>query len=165
MPLLGQMKSQAEIQTAAAAAIAHANADGIIPVPLDLIARSQGYEPYKFDGKSEISGLVDYDNKRIYINGNESETRQRFTLAHEIGHAVLHRGRKVVDYRKTIDAPGVVPEEREANSFASELLMPPDRFKKAWRDRSGNVYRVAAYFGVSHAAASFRAKNLGLELP
>lgn len=164
MSLVRQMISTASIETQASAVISKAGADGIIPVPLDLIARTLGFEPYKFEGQGEISGLVDYDNKKIYINGNESETRQRFTLAHEIGHAVMHKGQRIVDYRKTIDAPST-DIEREANRFASELIMPPNRFKAAWRERNGNVYRVAAYFGVSHAAASFRAKNLGLELP
>lgn len=158
------MKSRLEIESIAMAAIAHANVDGIVPVPLDMIARSQGYEPYRFEGKGEVSGLVDYENKTIYINGNESDTRQRFTLAHEIGHAILHKGKSLVDYRKTIDAPSTW-EEREANIFASELIMPTDRFKRAWKERDGNVYRVADYFGVSHVAASIKAKTIGLELP
>ncbi|GAA5116996.1 ImmA/IrrE family metallo-endopeptidase [Luteolibacter yonseiensis] len=158
------MYSKCDIEEKARKEIVRADVEGIVPVPLDRIARALGYEPYKFEGSGDVSGLVDYENKRIYINGNESPQRQRFTLAHEIGHAVLHPGQRIVDYRRNIDAPNT-PVEREANQFASELIMPRERFKSAWRERGGNVYRVAAYFGVSHAAASIRAKDLGMELP
>ncbi len=56
---------------------------------------------------------------RIYLHPGQSESSQRFAIAHELGHVVLHQ--RYPDLRKQIpDAE----QERFANSFARELLVP-----------------------------------------
>lgn len=61
--------------------------------------------------------------KFIHINDRISEAEQRFTCAHELGHAVLHPGMSLPYLRAhTLFSPAVY--ERQANTFAVELLMP-----------------------------------------
>jgi len=65
------------------------------PVPVDRIAESLGaiisFEP--FEGKDDLSGILyrDGKNKIIGINSAHAQNRQRFSIAHEIGHLRLHR--------------------------------------------------------------------------
>lgn len=66
----------------------------------------------------------------IFYNGQSRRERQRFTVAHELGHLVLHRhqqGSFNCDKESIHAGPvGQGPLEREANDFASSLLMPGD---------------------------------------
>lgn len=67
--------------------------------------------------------------KFIHINQNLSEAEQRYTCAHELGHAVLHHGLSLPYLRAhTLFSPAIY--ERQANIFAVELLMPDDLIKE-----------------------------------
>ncbi len=134
---------------------------GQIPVPLERVADSLRLVIFAVDADANTAGAISYDERIIYINSNDPPQRQRFTLAHELGHAVLHEGENVVDYRRNLDAPDE-RKEVEANKFAAELLMPEDTFREVWRTRAANKTRVAACFGVSGEAVGYRAANLGL---
>jgi len=106
------------------------------PVPVDEIAEHLGaeirYSP--FDG--ELAGmLVRGDEGEIVIGVNSLHhiNRQRFTIAHECGHLLLHKGKDVhidktfrVNRRDELSSKAVDPDEIEANRFAAELLMPYD---------------------------------------
>ena len=65
------------------------------------------------------------------VNANHHPTRQRFTLAHELAHYILHRNKhsEFVDntYFRSIDSEN--PMEYEANAFAGVLLMPESDMK------------------------------------
>lgn len=156
------MPSFREIDERAVSTIRDAGAWGIVPTPLEVIAAKLGFKSLAFEGRSDISGAIDHRNKTIFVNKSEALVRQRFTLAHEIGHAVLHPNEDKVDFRNNLVGPSIDIKETEANRFASELLMPSEIFKKAWKERGQDVFRMAAFFGVSHAAAGYKAKNLGL---
>ncbi|MHC9618419.1 ImmA/IrrE family metallo-endopeptidase [Corynebacterium diphtheriae] len=91
-----------------------------------------------------ISGVVvkeDEQNPKIYINSNEPEVRQRFTLAHEIGHLVEreHLGKDVeysfIDYRNNGKCE---LHEFYADEFAGSLLMPAREFSKIL-DKKANL--------------------------
>lgn len=124
----------------------------------------------------DISGLFVADNNEYFIiyNDNESNVRQRFTIAHELGHYLLHKDSKLfVDrkqralYRNAVSATGEVLREREANSFAAALLMPEKLIEEeVWNltEEDDIVYTLADKFGVSKLAMSFRLSNLGYEL-
>jgi len=105
------------------------------PVPLIKISKELGYKVYTFKPSFEtlnIFGIVNYAEREILLNKSDLDKRQRFTLAHEIGHIVLHDQKskeEIVDYRKDILNPQGT-KEREANKFAAELLMPEDEFRK-----------------------------------
>jgi Zn-dependent peptidase ImmA (M78 family) len=137
---------------------------GVFPVPVEEIARSIGYQPLSFDGEDDLAGAIQYDTKRIFVNRAHAVVRQRFTMAHEIGHAVLHEreGKNIVDFRKTMLSSD--RNEMEANRFAACLLMPEAQFRSAFVSRGGDMKRVATLFGVSEDAAVYRAKNLALSL-
>src|SRR5712664_3503178 len=103
------------------------------PVPVEELASRLGaqisYSP--FDG--DLSGMVFRDEAKIIIGVNSLHhpNRQRFTIAHEIGHMLLHKGQEVhvdrayrVSLRNDLSSKAVSPEEMEANAFAAALLMP-----------------------------------------
>lgn len=103
------------------------------PVPVDRIAKALGaklrYSP--FDG--ELAGMLirDDDKTVIGVNSLHHPNRQRFTIAHECGHLMLHKGKDVhidrsfrVNRRDQVSSQAIDPEEIEANRFAAELLMP-----------------------------------------
>lgn len=106
-----------------------------LPVPVERIAESLGarlrYSP--FDGDSELAGmLIRGDGVTVIgVNSLHHIHRQRFTIAHECGHLLLHKGKDVhidrsfrINRRDGISSQAIDPEEIEANRFAAELLMP-----------------------------------------
>lgn len=104
------------------------------PVPLERLAElcraTIRYEP--FDG--EVSGMVHCrpgGGGVIGVNSEHSKTRQRFTIAHELGHLLLHADeefhideKRPLALRDEVSSLAIDPREIEANQFAAELLMP-----------------------------------------
>lgn len=151
--------------------------DGL-PVPVDEIASKLGatvvYEPMD----RGVSGLLvrEDDSVVIGVNATHPPVRQRFSVAHEIGHLVLHRGRPmVVDHvrlnlRDERSSAATDLEEIQANAFAAELLMPKDLVLRELRDvdpsRSSSeanlVADLAQAFDVSEQAMEYRLVNLGV---
>jgi Zn-dependent peptidase ImmA (M78 family) len=69
----------------------------------------------------------------IYVNQNGSPRRRRFTAAHELGHYLVHCQKYPDGLRcdeAAVDGRNGVEIEREANDFASTLLMPLDDFRR-----------------------------------
>lgn len=74
-----------------------------------------------------VAGLLDRDNFQIRISPRCSGEAQRFTLAHELGHVVLHSGSSQHRDRALDGSAPSGPlsaEEREADIFAAAFLMP-----------------------------------------
>ena len=99
--------------------------------------------------------------------------RRRFTAAHELGHAVLHRGRmsRFLDAAISETDDTTAEIEREANRFAAELLMPEavvraraDELRREYRacPRPVLAHRLASELLVSVQAARYRLKSLGV---
>ena len=133
------------------------------PVPLERIAEYLGYASLQFapgTSTGEVSGAVNHQQRKIYVNATDSARRQMFTLAHEVGHVVLHgeRFENFVDYRSNGNKDS---RELEADSFAGELLMPEFHFRNTWTTWDGVASIVAATYGVSEQAAKVRASVLG----
>ena len=151
------------------------------PVPVNKIAESLGaiisFEP--FEGKDDLSGILyrDEKNKIIGINSAHSQTRQRFSIAHEIGHLTLHNKELFVDkvvrvkFRNQRSSLAIDREEIEANAFAAELLMP----KKFINSEIAKFLRkqqpitkeqlidfLSKLFHVSPQAMEYRLINLGI---
>lgn len=99
----------------------------------------------------------DHECVCIALNANEAfpPDRQRFTLAHELGHAVLHRSEFVIDTKTA---------EREANAFASEFLLPEEDVSNDLRVRLtfDNLRKLKIKWHVSMAAIARRANDLGI---
>jgi len=105
----------------------------------------------KFDALTLVS---DSEEPVIAINKNMAGDRQRFSLAHELGHLVLK-------------VHGNLDEEKAANRFAGALLVPKDMalFElKEHRTRLdvNELYRLKHKYGMSMAAWIYRAKDLGI---
>jgi len=128
---------------------------------LDLIAKeAPGFSIiYEEDWPDRMSGLTNRAQKTIRINRKHHPLRQRFSLAHELGHICLNHDLILSD---RIEEEGINAElEKEADEFASELLMPIDLFKKAFR-AVPDLHALADTFQVSPSAVSVRALKLGL---
>ena len=86
--------------------------------------------------------------------------RDRFTIAHELGHYFLHFPRCCGPMAARRYGSDRV--EWEANWFAAGLLMPSAQFRTAFEAWAGDMDKIAALFGVSTQAVTIRAKTLGL---
>lgn len=130
-----------------------------------------------------ISGLLYRDGQNVVIGVNSSHppTRKRFTVAHEIGHYIMHEGNKLhvdndvnfrVNFRLTDNENSHDIQEIEANAFAAALLMPEDLIKKAISeleyivdlssDYDDQIDHLASLFEVSKQALLIRLGKLGL---
>lgn len=90
------------------------------------------------DHTSEVAGMIDNEQKTISISGQFRSAPRRFTAAHEIGHAVLHRQEGVIHRDRPIDhsTPNRPITEYEADKFATYFLMP----EKLVRDRFTSLF-------------------------
>lgn len=107
--------------------------------------------------------LVGYGNRAIAtVNPSAVRGRKRFSVAHELGHWHLHRGRS---FQCRVDEPdaNLAPErplEREADTFAAHLLMPGVLFKPLIRQLGqpdfSHLAEVAGTFDTSLMATALR---------
>lgn len=151
------------------------------PVPIERIARSLGIEITLDEVDDNLSGFLFRDKKdnRAIIGANKSHSlnRRRFTIAHELGHFLLHEGELVhldeapgpflVNLRDDKSASGEDANEREANLFAAELLMPAKFLRQDLEgervdllDGGDLMERLARKYKVSVQALTFRLTNL-----
>ena len=98
----------------------------------------------------------------IFLPNLTSERRDRFTVAHEIGHYFLHYRLPKIDGARTFGRGERNRAETQANVFASSLLMPTEHFTSAFVAHAGDIWRLAAQFDVSPRAAEVRAEVLRL---
>jgi Zn-dependent peptidase ImmA (M78 family) len=135
------------------------------PVPIEQIIREIGL-PLSFEPlEDNISGFIERQNGsyRIVVNANHAPTRRRFTAAHELGHYVYHRdllGEGVGDNRAyrtdgtdRLNANIRPIHERQANSFAANVLMPRHRLTDVAGEGTATL---AARFAVSPEAMRIR---------
>lgn len=137
----------------------------LLPIDPIVVARALGIEVYTARLPPDESGKLVKEAggpPRVYLNDAHHKNRQRFTTAHEVGHFVDRAGddeMEFVDSRDATSAWGTKPEERYANAFAAELLMPRREVK-----RYANLGAVAAarVFVVSVESMGLRLTNLQL---
>lgn len=152
------------------------------PVDSLKIATNEGirvvFKRLPDDLRNEVSGFFDPNYNlgkgAIVINEDISPSRMVFTIAHELGHVLLHedirKSDKIssVQYRTNNWQIGCKPcEEQEADVFAAHLLMPDKWIRKyvsvlKYIDKDVNPENLSELFGVSKNAMYFRMKDLGL---
>jgi Zn-dependent peptidase ImmA (M78 family) len=146
------------------------------PVNVEAIAEKLKINIEHDDLDDDVSGflILKKNNHTIVVNENHPSNRQRFTIAHEIGHFVLHanNGKELfIDkkYARDINSStGEINEEMEANSFAAELLMPAQMLKDELVSSGFNVFddmatfALAKKFRVSEQALGYRLGKLDL---
>ncbi len=108
-------------------------------------------------GSIIVHGPGDFD---VAISRFTSPLRDRFTLAHELGHYFLHslQGKQPIIAQRY----GSGRREWEANWFAAALLMPADRFRTAYRENR-DPRHLSWVFNVSIPAVKVRARALNLD--
>lgn len=166
--------------------------DGAPPVPVERVASSLlglfideaddlRSLPSAPADQGRLSGMLDPKEMIVWIDRGEarrSPGRRRFTIAHEIGHLVLHVSDsrtafydRPADIREIDEKPAgeELPElgrrEREANAFARELLMPEPLVSEQAQATGFNLPALAQRFGVSVPAMRLRLRLLKLLPP
>jgi Zn-dependent peptidase ImmA (M78 family) len=146
-------------------------------IPVDKIAEQENlllfYDNYD---KGTFDGMTVYTNGQFYVhlnvdNGNHIHSeRGRFTLAHELGHYFLDTHRKGLMSGILEPHPSIINKkqfnaiEREADYFASCLLMPEDRFKQdVFRQKFSFelIETLCSNYKVSKTACAFRFAQIG----
>jgi Zn-dependent peptidase ImmA (M78 family) len=151
-----------------------------IPVPVEKIPKMLGAQLRYSPLDDELSGMafVKDGTPIIGVNALHHPNRQRFTIAHEIGHLDLHRehitntihvdkGFTVsVLRRDSASAAGTERLEIEANQFAAALLMPRKILDQVLAETRIDIDDVVALencakkFKVSKATLEYRIRNL-----
>ena len=140
----------------------------------ELVSKTGGRIVFGSDGADEgLSGSIiarSVSDYTIFLSEHTSRQRDRFTIAHELGHLILHLrkvkekgGDLVMRATRWIDEADDTQRraEWEANWFAAAFLMPKAAFERVWRD--GGVAAAHREFDVSVSAAQTRVKSLSLE--
>lgn len=127
-----------------------------------------------FDLDSSDSGSIVINNRndfKITLALHTTKERDRFTIAHELGHYFLHylfynfRNQTNSDNKKFKAARyGSGKTETEAHWFAASFLMPEKSFKEEFYKLNGNLVELAEKFGVSLSACQIRAESLKLSI-
>ncbi|WP_050897796.1 ImmA/IrrE family metallo-endopeptidase [Methylobacter tundripaludum] len=126
---------------------------GITVIPVS----SRGYsgKAYQVNNQS----VIEYDQTEFLL-------RQRFTIAHELGHHVLSHtdnGHQFRDEANKFSFNISIPEETQANKFAAELLAPEIAIKHfVFKEKINSLTQLAELFSVSTVVMKYRLTNLGL---
>lgn len=145
------------------------------PVKVTEICEHYGLKVFEARLVPEVSGFIVVQNENfmhfgtgrlIVVNKEHPATRQRFTIAHELAHYILHRNGEELYAHRDAGHKGSI--EREADTFAANILMPkkivldaltfisedaPDMFK---------IRYIAREFCVAEATAAIRLSELGI---
>ena len=145
-----------------------------IPPTVDLydLAQELELEIVEVDSKSFDGALLRSRTKfagQILVRSGIREVgRKRFTIAHEIGHYILHGNQQTSCSPRVIEGwnEGQPSPEREADTFASELLLPTTdvakRVNKRWPSMQV-VSDIADHFGASMMAAGRKFCDVALQ--
>ena len=152
-----------------------------VPIPIVAIMKSLNFQVVAGELKDEISGIIGIDDdlaknfkssKVIAINNKDNVGHQRFTMAHELAHYLFDFdvSNQIVYYNTYNTFEDENEEERRANYFAANLLMPEKKFKKEF-DNVGiknNLYvtveKLSQIFQVSGEAVRRRISELSLQV-
>jgi Zn-dependent peptidase ImmA (M78 family) len=148
------------------------------PVNVEEICKTLGVAVKPMDVKERVSGVLVLKNDKATVGYNrmDAPVRQRFTIAHELGHYALHQDTMqlfvdegyAVAYRDSRSSSGEVRREREANAFAAAILMPKylveQEVEKLSFDLGSDdaLETLASRFDVSTQAMAYRLANLGI---
>lgn len=146
----------------------YAKREGIATSPLDVevVATALGITVGHSDLDDDLSGILRLNPENgkweMTVNSGHHPNRQRYTIAHELGHFCLHRY-TVKEFKDHIFFRAASSDKMEwdANEFAGGILMPEDDFRNIVREGVTSVDKLAKKFAVSSLALRIRAKQLG----
>ena len=137
---------------------------------LDVVeaARMLGLDVRREPMDDDMSGYLERRGSQwvIGVNAHHHPARQRFTIAHELAHFVLHRNDQSRFDDRTFARRANDPSmmEREADSFAASLLMPESAVRRYINSGVKGLNELAGIFGVSTLAMKYRLRNLDYSL-
>ncbi|QDH14093.1 ImmA/IrrE family metallo-endopeptidase [Formicincola oecophyllae] len=144
---------------------------GVLPIDPVTIARRAGVEVEPENFKDGVCGWYipasGTSRPVIQYHWSGHENRQRFTIAHELGHHFLQHGERPRDTSRQLQESGIFnadPVEVAANYFAADLIMPSFYVKTLYRMGMRSVDELAKKFRVSVQAMDIRVNKLGLSL-
>jgi len=114
--------------------------------------------PWAFVDDTDGIQVTHGDSASIGYNQAQHRHRQRFTVAHEIGHFMMGH----TNGNSGFDLESKKPEEIEANQFAAELLMPLAFLNKEIKNGNKNVKKLAQVFDVSEESVWWRLRECNL---
>lgn len=147
------------------------------PIDVFSIARNKDINIIQGD-LGDVSGILLREGSLVTIgvNQNHSEARKRFTIAHEIGHFILHGDEALhvdkvfaIKLRNQVSSEAIDLGEIEANKFAAELLMPTNMVHQRIQElpevldyeKDAVIRNMAKVFNVSQQAMTIRLVHLG----
>lgn len=136
-------------------------------VDIEQVAKWQNINIVYDQMDSSISGYLKMVDGQwvIGVNRLHNPKRQRFTIAHELGHYYMHKEKNVAfedtTFFRNNDSTSI---EYSANEFAANLLMPEDRVKAAIKSGVKSIEKLSTIFNVSVAAIKYRVVALGYKL-
>ena len=138
------------------------------PTDLTKVFKNLRLKYIELNDPEGIDGAIIEIEKKpaiAYLNKAKPIQRQRFTLAHELGHIFLkHSKRNFYDAEETREigdeqaGQAKPPQEKEADAFASELLVPNDKLKQYEADMN-NIDKLLSIFQVSKQAMTIALMN------
>jgi Zn-dependent peptidase ImmA (M78 family) len=142
---------------------------GNFEIDVHAIAQHMGVNVVTHEFSENISGVFfrKDDNLHLGVNSQHHKHRQRFTIAHEIGHYLLHSNQMLHYDRPEVETMHFRADnisnlnEIEANHFAAELLMPEERVRELIDSDVTLIQELADRFNVSEDAMRYRLINLG----
>ena len=135
------------------------------PIDVEEVARALGLEVRYVRRSAGFAGRLLREHMVIEVNERHHQHKQRFTISHEIAHFILNHSPVFSTFDdRGISDPGRV-NERQANAFASELLMPEPLVRTHWStvrraERPNNA--MAEAFEVSAQAMWYQLEELDL---
>ena len=149
-----------------------------LPVNIEGIIRLHGIELDKnAELASEVSGEIrktSEEDYKISVQAADHYYRKRFTMAHELGHFLLHKDKigdgindtpayRTSDKDDLFNTNITAEHEAEANAFAAALLMPKEAVEYYFLEEKKSCKEMAVIFQTSEKALEIRIKNLGLK--
>jgi Zn-dependent peptidase ImmA (M78 family) len=165
MPVL-QQEAQDEARQLLSTILGDRATSNDLPIDPIAIAQELGIQVFTASLEPRVSGALTNSPGQdpvIWLNASDHPHRQRFTCAHELGHYVRRTNNgdqqfEYVDFRGPMAGTGRDPEERYANAFAAELLMPAHLVEEL--SAHMGAVEMAYLFRVSSDAMQFRRTNL-----
>lgn len=153
-------------ESAAATVLKNVGWDGSLPIDPIHIAQRYGIEVLRDEelAGSSNSGrcvITDTGGKVIIVNPSDPASRQRFTIAHELGHALLDKEGVHERNERIYNLDNYRKNEAKMNRFAASLLMPESSVMQAFQ-LGKNLEEMANIFGVSQTAMRIRLVRLGV---
>lgn len=141
-----------------------------IPVDIIRIANMNDIKVYEANLEKNISGAIRLNKSNneyeILVNSQDSESRKRFTISHELGHYFLHKdileseSIHVDILYRTEKTQEEMEREKEADYFGGALLMNRILLTKLYNNHS--IKELAELFKVSASAMTVRLDILGI---